>query len=66
MNAMHRGLPWPLTFSYARALQQPALEAWRGEKGNVAAAQRELCRRAKLNGAASLGQYKEEMEREAA
>ena len=66
MNAMHRGLPWPLTFSYARALQQPALEAWRGEKGNVTAAQKRLYHRAKLNGAASLGQYSEAMEREAA
>lgn len=66
MNAMHRGLPWPLTFSYARALQQPALEAWRGEKANVTMAQKRLYHRAKLNGAASLGQYSEAMEREAA
>ena len=66
MNAMHKGLPWPLTFSYARALQQPALEAWRGEKANVSAVQKRLYHRAKLNGAASLGQYSEAMEREAA
>ena len=65
MNTMYRGLPWPLTFSYARALQQPALEAWRGEKANVTAAQKQLYHRAKLNGAASLGQYSEAMEREA-
>ncbi len=65
MNTMYRGLPWPLTFSYARALQQPALEGWRGEKANVTAAQKRLYHRAKLNGAASLGQYSEAMEREA-
>ncbi len=66
MNVMHQGLPWPLTFSYARALQQPALEAWRGEKANVAAAQKRLGHRARLNGLASLGQYREAMESEAA
>ena len=66
MSAMHRGLPWPLTFSYARALQQPALEAWRGEKANVTMAQKRLYHRAKLNGAASLGKYNEAMEKEAA
>src|SRR4029077_7912224 len=41
LNAMAAmpGLPWPLTFSYSRALQNPALKTWRGEPGNVAAAQ---------------------------
>ncbi|KRT69728.1 MAG: fructose-bisphosphate aldolase [candidate division NC10 bacterium CSP1-5] len=66
MNAMHRGLPWPLTFSYARALQQSAMETWLGKSENVAAAQKLLCHRAKLNGAASVGSYSEEMEKEAA
>ncbi len=66
MNARHRDLPWPLTFSYARALQQPALEAWRGEKANVALAQARLGHRARLNGAAARGRYSEAMEKETA
>lgn len=66
MNARHQDLPWPLTFSYARALQQPALEIWAGKKENVAAAQRLLYHRAKLNGAASQGRYRATMEKEAA
>lgn len=66
MNRLYPNLPWPLTFSYARALQQPALETWRGKPGNVAAAQRLLLHRARLNGAAMLGQYSERMESEAA
>ncbi len=66
MNRMYKGLPWPLTFSYARALQQPALETWRGNPGNVALAQKRLQHRAKLNGAATLGQYSEQMEKAAA
>ena len=69
LNAMHNlgvELPWALTFSYARALQQPALETWKGDAANVAAAQKALYHRAKLNGAAALGRYKESMEKEAA
>ncbi|MFQ5656329.1 MAG: class I fructose-bisphosphate aldolase [Candidatus Methylomirabilales bacterium] len=66
MNARHKELPWPLTFSYARALQQPALETWLGKKENVAAAQKLLHHRAKLNGTASTGRYTEKMEKEAA
>jgi len=66
MNARHKDLPWPLTFSYARALQQPALETWLGKKENAAAAQKLLYHRAKLNGTASGGQYNETMEKEVA
>jgi fructose-bisphosphate aldolase, class I len=55
--------PWRVTFSYARAIQQPALERWRGNNTNIQAAQQILYHRAKLNGAASLGQYKPEMEK---
>jgi fructose-bisphosphate aldolase class I len=66
MNARHKDLPWPLTFSYARALQQLALETWLGKKENVVAAQKLLYHRAKLNGTASMGQYNETMEKEAA
>ena len=64
MNAQFKGnLPWPLSFSYGRALQQPALKAWKGAVGNVAAAQAALAHRAKMNGLASLGKYSAELER---
>ncbi|MFQ5990750.1 MAG: class I fructose-bisphosphate aldolase [Candidatus Methylomirabilales bacterium] len=66
MNARHKDLPWPLTFSYARALQQPALETWLGKQENFATAQKLLYHRAKLNGTASKGHYTEQMEKEAA
>lgn len=66
MNTMFKDLPWPLTFSYARALQQPALDAWKGKPENVKAAQKLLLHRARLNSAASTGSYSEKMEKEAA
>jgi fructose-bisphosphate aldolase class I len=50
-------LPWALAFSFARAIQQPALEIWRGEAGNVAAAQQALFHRADCNRAARRGEY---------
>jgi fructose-bisphosphate aldolase, class I len=56
--------PWRITFSYARAIQQPALEHWGGNDANIVAAQRLLYHRAKLNGAASQGQYSITMEKE--
>ncbi|MBX9904925.1 MAG: fructose-bisphosphate aldolase class I [Burkholderiales bacterium] len=66
MNVQFKGnLPWPLSFSYGRALQQPALKAWKGAAGNVAAAQAALAHRAKMNGLASLGKYSAELERQA-
>jgi fructose-bisphosphate aldolase class I len=58
--------PWRVTFSYARAIQQPALEHWRGSDLNVKAAQQLLYYRAKLNGVASLGKYTPEMEKQPA
>ncbi|SRR5579883_237284 len=70
LNAMNRlfkdELPWALTFSYGRALQQAAMQTWRGQDATVAAAQKELYHRAKLNSAASLGQYQPDMEKVAA
>lgn len=68
LDAMNRRgpHPWKLSFSYGRALQAPALKAWAGKAENVAAAQREYFKRAKLNSAATLGQYDPAMEREAA
>ena len=63
MNLRYRlQLPWSLTFSFARAIQQPALEVWKGQEANVAAAQRALYHRAWCNQAARLGQYNAEME----
>ncbi|HUF26009.1 MAG TPA: class I fructose-bisphosphate aldolase [Gemmatimonadaceae bacterium] len=62
MNAMTIPHPWPLSFSYARALQAPALEAWRGKPENVTAGQRAFLHRARCNAAASLGRYAPEME----
>ncbi|MGQ0428823.1 MAG: class I fructose-bisphosphate aldolase [Gammaproteobacteria bacterium] len=59
-------LPWQLSFSYGRALQQSALDAWRGESGNVAAGQRAFLRRARLNGLARDGSYEAAMEQAAA
>ncbi|VAW43090.1 Fructose-bisphosphate aldolase class I [hydrothermal vent metagenome] len=55
-------LPWALTFSYGRALQGEALQTWRGNEANNQAAQAALYQRAKLVGAASIGQYAPEME----
>jgi fructose-bisphosphate aldolase class I len=59
-------LPWPLTFSYGRALQDTALTTWGGASANVGAAQKELLRRAKLNGLAATGAYAPAMETQAA
>ena len=68
MNIMARDLPlpWRLTFSYSRALQQTAMAVWNGDAANVAKAQAVLFHRAKCNGAASLGQYNEAIEHERA
>ncbi len=66
MNQQFKGkLPWPLSFSYGRALQQPALKAWKGAAANVVAAQTALAHRARMNGLASLGRYSAELERQA-
>ncbi|MPZ75411.1 MAG: fructose-bisphosphate aldolase class I [Deltaproteobacteria bacterium] len=61
MNAMGPH-PWEVSFSYARALQDPALKAWKGEAGNVAAAQKIFYHRAKCNSAARTGKYDKQME----
>jgi fructose-bisphosphate aldolase class I len=54
--------PWAVAFSFARAIQQPALEIWRGEAANVAAAQQALAHRARCNRAARRGEYTDAME----
>lgn len=66
LKAAQRNAPWKLTFSYARALQHPALETWKGDPGNVERAQNILFQRAKLNSLASTGRYEEKMETKAA
>lgn len=65
MNALFSRLPWELSFSYGRALQQPVLQAWAGRAENKPAAQQALYRRAELNGLARYGKYSPEMEHEA-
>src|SRR5215467_2128137 len=60
LNAINRlpgPKPWKVSFSYGRALQDPALEAWHGREENVAAGQTALYRRASCNSAASIGEY---------
>ena len=54
--------PWALAFSFARAIQQPALELWRGEDANILAAQQALLHRARCNQAARRGEYTQAME----
>jgi fructose-bisphosphate aldolase class I len=68
LNAMAamKGLPWPLTFSYSRALQNPALKAWRGQAGNVGAAQKAFHHRAHMNGLAAQGKWRADLEKQAA
>ena len=61
INAM-ADLPWALTFSYGRALQAAALQAWGGKAENVAAAQRAFAHRAKMNGLAATGGWKLDLE----
>jgi fructose-bisphosphate aldolase class I len=56
------GAPWQLSFSYGRALQAPALKAWKGETANGPAAQQAFLHRARLNGAARSGSWTEAME----
>jgi fructose-bisphosphate aldolase class I len=61
MNAMG-GHPWEISFSFARALQEPALRAWRGQVSNLPAARRAFYHRARCNSAARYGKYSKAME----
>ncbi len=64
MNARFKSrLPWALAFSFARAIQQPALELWKGHEANVSAAQQALVHRARCNQAARRGEYSAAMEK---
>ncbi len=66
LNAMNAAydLPWPLSFSYGRALQADALKAWGGKPENVARAQKVLLHRERCNGLAAMGQYSDAIEAE--
>jgi fructose-bisphosphate aldolase, class I len=68
LDAMNRigNLPWNLTFSYGRALQAAPQKAWSGKSENVAAGQRAFAHRAHMNGLASMGQWKQDLEKKAA
>jgi fructose-bisphosphate aldolase, class I len=68
LDAMNKigGLPWPLTFSYGRALQAAPQKAWSGRAENVAAAQRAFAHRAMMNGLAARGEWKQDLEKKAA
>jgi len=67
LNAMNlrfkSRVPWALAFSFARAIQQPALEIWKGQEANVPAAQQALYHRAGCNQAARRGEYIPAMEK---
>ncbi|MGA3013627.1 MAG: class I fructose-bisphosphate aldolase [Bacteroidales bacterium] len=67
LNAMNvrfkSRLPWQLAFSFSRAIQQPALEIWRGKKANILAAQQTLLHRARCNNYARRGEYNTDVER---
>jgi fructose-bisphosphate aldolase class I len=69
LNAMNRlfkgNLPWPLSFSYGRALQQASLKAWMGSAGNVAAAQAALLHRSRMNSLACKAEYTAQSESQA-
>lgn len=66
LNAIHKNfedqLPWIVSFSFARAIQQPALDIWRGKNENVLRAQNMLSKRAKIAVAANRGKYTDVME----
>ena len=68
LNAMNRigGLPWPLTFSYGRALQAAPQKAWSGRPENIAAGQRAFTHRARMNSLAAKGEWKADLEKKAA
>ena len=65
MNVMFANVPWVLSFSYARALQDPVMRTWAGRKDNVPAAQRAFHHRLRMNSLAREGKWRPEMERAA-
>jgi fructose-bisphosphate aldolase class I len=69
LNAMNRmfkeNLPWPLSYSYGRALQAAPLKAWKGNAANVAAAQAALIHRSRMNSLACEARYSADAEKQA-
>lgn len=69
LNVMNKkfgqGLPWPLSFSYGRALQAASLKAWKGAQANIGAGQAALLHRSRMNSLAAAGRYSAEAERQA-
>src|SRR5918992_6262195 len=65
MNKMYDNLPWELSFSYARALQDLPMKTWKGDPSNIEEAQKAFYHRAKMNSAARSGSYSEDMEQAA-
>ncbi len=65
LNRMHQicECPWPLSFSYGRSIQRPALKIWSENMENVKEAQAALAQRAKLTGLATKGEYSTDMEK---
>ena len=57
MNKLFKDLPWKLSFSYGRALQQPSISSWKGEENNIKISQDALFKRSKLNSSATSGVY---------
>jgi fructose-bisphosphate aldolase class I len=62
INRLPQTKPWTLSFSYGRALQDPALEAWHGRDENLSAGRQALSHRARCNSAACHGTYTDRME----
>ena len=65
MNKLYPAAPWVLSFSYARALQDPAMKAWGGRRENIPTAQKAFAQRIKMNSLARGGKWSPELERSA-
>ena len=55
-------LPWEFAFSFSRGIEEPVLEAWKGEDANIPKAQAALIERLRLNSLADIGDYETSME----
>ena len=64
MNKSFKNLPWKLSFSYGRALQQPSISSWKGNINNVKISQDALFKRSKLNSSATSGIYSQKDEQQ--
>lgn len=64
INKLEEEKPWPLTFSYGRSIQRPALDSWAKNPDDIEGAQKKLAHRAKMNGLAAKGEWTEDAEAE--